>query len=247
MKRGNEELMTRTTGSPIKSPIHPTRALGKFPALSATTTAKIALSMLALALGLAAGCGASRPSKYYQLTVPGDLTPAPNPNPVPITLLIGRLTGPALYRASQIVYSSGGESMGTYEYQRWSEPPTEMIAEVILRQFRASGHYRGVYMLRSDIHGDFLLHGRLYDFKEISASKSNIVARLTMELELRNIKTGTSVWTHFYTHDEPVTGKEVGGVVAALDKNVQQAVAEFRSSLDQYFAEHPPAPPATAP
>src|SRR5271154_155890 len=233
MKRGNEELMTRTTGSPIKSPINLTRALRKFPALSATTAAKITLSMLALAVGLAAGCGASRPSKYYQLTVPGAGAPAANPNPVPITLLIGRLTGPALYRADQIVYSSGGESMGTYEYQRWSEPPTEMIAEVMLRQFRAAGHYRGVYTLRSDIHGDFLLHGRLYDFKEVSGA--TLVGRVSMELELRNIKMGTSVWTHFYSHDEPVTGKEVGAVVAALDKNVQQAVAEFRSSLDQYF------------
>lgn len=205
-------------------------------------TAKITLSILALAVGLMAGCGAARPSKYYQLTVPGDLAPAANPNPVPITLLIGRLTGPALYRADQIVYSSGGESMGTYEYQRWSEPPTEMIAEVILRQFRASGHYRGVYTLRSDIRGEFLLHGRLYDFKEVSGAP--IVGRVTMELELRNIRTGTSVWTHFYTHDEPVSGKEVGAVIAALDKNVQQAVAEFRSSLDQYFAEHPPAQPA---
>ena len=168
------------------------RAGRRFSAVRATVPAKTMLAMLALAVGLAAGCGASRPSKYYQLTVPGDLSPAANPNPVPITLLIGRLTGPALYRADQIVYSSGGESMGTYEYQRWSEPPTEMIAEVILRQFRASGHYRGVYTLRSDIRGEYLLHGRLYDFKEVSVSKSNIEARVTMELELRNIKTGTA-------------------------------------------------------
>jgi len=241
MKRGNEELMTRTT-EPHRELPHGGR---KFSALRATTVARITLAVLALGVGLAAGCGASRPSKYYQLTVPGDLSPVANPNPVPITLLIGRLTGPALYRADQIVYSSGGESMGTYEYQRWSEPPTDMIAEVILRQFRASGHYRGVYTLRSDISGDFLLHGRLYDFKEVSGA--TIVGRVTMELELRNIKTGTSVWTHFYTHDEAVTGKEVGAIVAALNKNVQQAVAEFRASLDQYFTEHPPAPPTTAP
>ena len=206
--------MTRTSGSPINL----TRALRKFPVLSATTAAKITLSILALAVGLAAGCGASRPSKYYQLTVPGDGAPAANPNPVPITLLIGRITGPALYNADQIVYSTGGESMGTYEYQRWSEPPTQMIAEVMLRQLRASGHYRGVYTLRSDIHGEFLLHGRLYDFKEISASKSNTVARLTMELELRNIKTGTSVWTHFYTHDEPVTGKRLARLLPPSTK-----------------------------
>ena len=205
-------------------------------------TTEITLWMLALAVGLTTGCATARPSKYYQLTVPGNMVPTADSSPIPITLLIGRLTAPALYREDQIVYSSGGESMGTYEYQRWSEPPAEMIAEVMLRQFRASGHYQGVYTLRSDIRGDFLLHGRLYDFKEVSGSP--LVARVTMELELRNIKTGTTVWAHFYTHDEPSNGKEVGAVVAALDKNVQQGIAEFRASLDQYFVEHPPAQPA---
>jgi ABC-type uncharacterized transport system auxiliary subunit len=233
--------MTRTTEPPMQLP----RAAGKFSALRATTAGKIALAMLALAAGLAAGCGASRPSNYYQLTVPGDLAPAANPNPVPVTLLIGRLTGPALYSADRIVYSTGSESMGLYEYQRWAEPPTQMISEVLLRQLRASGHFRGVYMLRSDIRGEFVLTGRLYDFKEVSGA--TLVGRVTMEVELRNIKAGISVWSHFYTHDEPVTGKEVGAVVAALDKNVQQAVAEFRGSLDQYFAEHPPTQPTTAP
>jgi ABC-type uncharacterized transport system auxiliary subunit len=238
MKRGNEELMTRT----MEPSVELMRASRKPSAVRTTVTAKTMLAMLALAVGLAAGCGASRPSNYYQLTVPGDSAPAANPNPVPVTLLIGRLTGPALYHADQLVYSSGGESMGLYEYQRWAEPPTQMISEVLLRQLRAAGHYRGVYMLRSDIHGDFLLTGRLYDFKEVSGAP--IVGRVTMEMELRNIKAGISVWSHFYSHDEPASGKEVGAVVAALDKNVQQAIAEFRASLDQYFAEHPPAQPA---
>lgn len=210
-----------------------------------TSSAKMTLSVLVLAVSFAAGCGAARPSKYYQLTVPGDMAPAANANPVPVTLLIGRLTAPALYREDQIVYSSGGESMGTYEYHRWAEPPTEMIAEIMLRQIRASGRYRGVYSLRSDIHGDFLLHGHLYDFKEVSASGE--AARVTMELELRNIKTGTTVWTHFYSHDEPAASKAVDAVVAALDKNVQQGITECRASLDEYFAAHPPAPAQAAP
>jgi ABC-type uncharacterized transport system auxiliary subunit len=96
--------------------------------------------------------------------------------------------------------------------------------------------------LRSDIHGDYLLHGRLYDFKEVSGSSE--VARVTMELELRNVKTATSVWTHFYSHDEPTAGKNVDAIVAALDKNVQQGIAESLASLNEYFAAHPPAPPA---
>src|SRR5579863_9229218 len=213
MKRGNSELMTSLT----ELPTNPARAVRE-----RRVFRNLSLCLLALAVSLAAGCGAARPSKYYQLTIPGDLAPAANPNPVPVTLLIGRITGPALYREDEIVYSSGGEGMGTYEYHRWAEPPTEMIAEIMLRQLRASGHYRGVYALRSDIHGDFLLHGRLYDFKEVSGLSE--VARVTMELELRNVKTATTVWTHFYSHDEPTAGKTVDAVVAALDKNVQQGI-----------------------
>lgn len=164
------------------------------------------------------------------------------PNPLPITLLIGRITAPALYREDQIVYSTGGESMGTYEYHRWAEPPTEMIAEIILRQLRSSGRYRGVYALRSDIHGDFVLHGRLYDFKEVSGSSE--VGRVTLELELRDLKSGTPAWSHFYSHDEPAASKDIGAIVAALDHNIQQGISECRTSLEQYFAAHPPAPAA---
>lgn len=211
----------------------------------ARASRRIAIAVFALGALFVAGCGGARPSKYYQLTIPGNMTPVANANPLPITLLVGRITGPALYREDQIVYSSGGESMGTYEYHRWAEPPTEMIAEIILRQLRSSGRYAGVYALRSDIHGDFLLHGRLYDFKEVSENSE--AGRVTLELELKNIKTGTTVWTHFYSHDEPAPSKDVSAVVAALDKNVQQGIAECRASLDEYFSAHPPAPsPSTA-
>jgi len=207
-----------------------------------TNSTKLALGLLAVSLAafLAAGCGAARPSKYYQLTVPGDAAPAVDPNAFPVDLLIGRITAPELYREDQIVYSSGGENMGTYEYQRWAEPPIEMIQEVLLRQLRGSGRFRNVNLMRSDVHGDFLLHGHLYDFKEVDAGSP--VARVTIELELRDIKTGKTVWTHFYSHDEPAAEKDINAVVAALDHNIQQGIAQGRASLEQYFAAHPPAP-----
>ncbi|HKV25810.1 MAG TPA: ABC-type transport auxiliary lipoprotein family protein [Candidatus Acidoferrum sp.] len=193
-------------------------------------------------VSLASGCGAARPNQYYQLTVPGSFAPAPNPNAVPVTLLIGRISGPAIYREDQIVYSGGGEGMGLYEYHRWVEPPTEMVQEILLRQFRASGDFRGVYALRSDAQGDYLLHGRLYDFKEVSGSP--LSGRVSIELELRNVKTHAVVWTHYYSHDEPASEKSVGAVVSALDKNLHQGVEEALAGVKQYFETHPPAPAA---
>jgi ABC-type uncharacterized transport system auxiliary subunit len=198
--------------------------------------------MFALTALLSSGCGAARPIKYYQLTVPGDLAPATDPSPFPITLLVGPLTGSHLYREDHIIYSMPGENMGMYESQRWAEPPTEMMQDVLFRELRASGRYRTVNTLRSNARGDFILQGRLYDFKEVSANP--LVARVAVEYELRETKSGATVWSHYYSHDEPAGGKDVSAVVAALDRNVQGIAAQIKVGLEQYFTEHPPTPAA---
>ena len=192
-----------------------------------------------LCVWLAAGCGAARPSKYYELTVPGNSGADPAGDAFPVTIVMGPLLSSHLYREDRIVYGSNAEAMGTYEYQRWAEPPTEMIQDVLLRALRASGRYRSVYAQHSSIRGDYLLHGELYDFKEITGSAMS--ARLVLELELRDTRSGNTVWTHLYNHDEPVSGKDVSAVVTALDHNVQRATNEFTASLTQYFSAHPPA------
>src|SRR6266853_962976 len=195
---------------------------------------------------LLVGCGAARPAKYYQLTVPKEAAADPPGDPLPVTILMGPIMSSHLYREDRIVYSSSGENMGTYEYQRWVEPPTEMIQDVLFRTLRSSGRYSAVHAQRSSVRGDYLLHGRLYDFKEISGSPMS--ARLSLDLDLRDTKTGATVWTHIYSHDEPVSGKAVSAVVAALNRNVQRATNEFSASLNQYFSAHPPAaPPSPAP
>ncbi len=192
------------------------------------------ISLAALVAGLLTGCGAARPSKYYQLTVPGEASTVTQHATYPVSLLLGPLRASHLYREDHIVYSSASESMGTYEYQQWAEPPTEMLVEVLLRELRTSGKFKAVDILRSNSRGDYILYGRLYDFKEISGPP--LMARLTMDLELRDSKTDAIVWTHFYSHDEPVSAKNVPAVVAALDRNAQRAMDEVKSSLEQYFS-----------
>jgi ABC-type uncharacterized transport system auxiliary subunit len=197
---------------------------------------KFIFPALMLCLGILDGCGAARPSKFYELTLPDDKTPGADPPPFPVTLLLGPITTSHLYRDDHIVYSSNGEAMGTYEYQRWAEPPSEMIGDVLLRELQKSDRYQHVYSLRSDARGDYVLRGHLYDFREITGS--GLAARVAFEFELRNTKTGSAVWSHSYSHDEPVKGKDVSAVVAALDRNVQSGLSELIGGLDQYFSGH---------
>jgi len=195
------------------------------------------LGPFVLIVGMLTGCGAARPVKYYQLTVPTDAGDVEKAGAVPVRLLLGGMVTSHLYREDRIVYGNGPEQLGTYEYQRWAEPPAEMIQEVLLRELRATGHYRAVHVRRSNVTGDFAIRGRLYDFKEVEGGATS--ARVTLELEMRDLKTGATVWNHYYTHDEPASGKDVPAIVAALDKNVQRGVKEIVGSLDQYFASHP--------
>ena len=192
----------------------------------------LAVAVMASAL---CSCGAARSSKYYELTIPSLANSPPAAQLYTITLLIAPITASHLYRGDRVVYATGSE-MGTYEYQRWAEPPTEMMEAMLLRELRASGRYRGVHAQTSSASGDYLIRGHLYDFKEVSGS--TLLARVTVELELRELRTGTTVWAHFYTHDEPVARKDISEVISALDRNVQQGVNEFAASLDQYFGAH---------
>jgi ABC-type uncharacterized transport system auxiliary subunit len=195
---------------------------------------KFIFPALMLCLGILNGCGAARPSKFYQLTLPNDKTPGADPVPFPVTLLLGPITTSHLYRDDHIVYTSNGEAMGTYEYHRWAEPPSEMISDVLLRELQESERYQHVYSLRSDSRGDYVLRGHLYDFREISGN--GLAARVAFDFELRDSKTGTTVWNRSYSHDEAVNGKDVSAVVAAMDRNVQSGLREVLEDLDKYFS-----------
>jgi ABC-type uncharacterized transport system auxiliary subunit len=196
---------------------------------------KAGVIALAITVATICGCGTVPQTKYYQLKPPSQTTAASNP--LPITLLVGPLKASHLYREDRLVYSTDSEEMGTYDVHRWAAPPTQMIQELLWRSLRASGQYNSVLLLSSSSHGDFLLEGNLYDFKEVSGS--SLVARASLELELRDMKTGAIVWTHAYAHDEPVGSKTVPAVVAALDQNAQEFVSDAEASLGAYFAAHP--------
>jgi len=45
-----------------------------------------------------------------------------------------------------------------------------MISDVLLRELQVSERYQHVYSLRSDSRGDYVLRGRLYDFREITGN-----------------------------------------------------------------------------
>lgn len=192
----------------------------------------------ALAILLAssvAGCGGSRPIKYYVL----DAGPAPAISAapqVPVTLLVSRVTAAHLYRDDRLVYGSNDVQLGTYEYERWAEPPAGMMEDLVIKTLRASGSYRSVSRIASNLRGDYIVRGQLFALDEVQSN--GLAARFSFQMELYDSKSGTTVWSSSYTHDEPVSGKTVSAVVEAMDRNVKSGLTQLTGQLNQFLASH---------
>lgn len=185
-------------------------------------------------LGLA-GCGSPRPIKYYQVTYPTKSVVAQDA--INTTLMVRTFEASHLYLDDKMVYGFDSPEMGTYEYHRWADPPIEILRNALVRGLRSSGRFKAVYTLRADPDGRFIVAGHLYDFKEVDGAA--IVARLSYEVRLRDRKSGTTVWEHSYTYDEPAAEKSVPAFVAAMDRNVRRSVQEVQAGLEEYFRAHP--------
>jgi ABC-type uncharacterized transport system auxiliary subunit len=190
-----------------------------------------------------AACGAAHHVHYYVIDA-GPMTAAPASPQVPVTILVARITSTHLYRDDRLVYGSGPVELGTYEYERWSESPVDMVQDLVLASLRSTNEFGSVARVGSNQRGNFILRGHLNSLYEVD--KPSLEARFSLELELVDIKSGMTVWSQTYSHDEAVSGKSVVDVIEAMDKNVHGGIQELTSGIAQYFASHPVAAAASS-
>lgn len=190
--------------------------------------------LLAIAGGLAAaGCVASRPVHYY--TIQPASRSSNQGKPGGLVLLVGNVATPEALQDGRIRYRSGINTAGAYEYHRWTERPSSMVRDSLVRALRASGKYQRVLESSSLAIGDYLVRGKLYEFQEVDSDRS-IETRIALQVELVDRKTNRSVWDHTSEREEPVNGKTVADVVQSLDRNLQQIVSETAVEIDRFLA-----------
>jgi ABC-type uncharacterized transport system auxiliary subunit len=185
---------------------------------------------------LAAGCASAKSPRYYRLNLAPVATQSITA-PFQVSLLVGRLTAPRILRDDRVVYGMSDVEMGVDEYHRWTEPPTEMMEDLLVQQLRHSGQYKSVQRISSTARGDYLLRGHLSSLNEVD-DPAGIKARFNIQLELFDQKSGSVVWTGSYSHDEPVGKKSVTAVVESLQKSVNAGIGQLTAGLAQYFSSH---------
>jgi ABC-type uncharacterized transport system auxiliary subunit len=190
--------------------------------------------IFALSVSLS-GCAKSKPIHFYTVGFP--VAPALSTSAHPLPLLVGSIGGADIYRNTPIVYRIGTNEIGAYQYSRWVEPPVGFVKDKLIRILSASGDYESVTSLGSNPNGQFVVRGKLDEFSEVDGA--NITGLVSMEFELYDRKSGKILWTHFYSHSEPVQSKDISAVVAALDTNLDRGLKEVAAGLSQYFSANP--------
>ena len=109
-----------------------------------------------------------------------------------------------------------------------------MIQNFLIRLLRSSGRYPSVDIQRSGLQTDYIVGGRIYEFAEVD--KPEIHTRVSIEIELRDAKSGRIVWSRPYKQEDAVRGKEVPDVVDSLDQNLKRGLAEIVADLNQYLS-----------
>jgi ABC-type uncharacterized transport system auxiliary subunit len=194
------------------------------------TAAALAAGLLMLTL--LSACGKEHPIHYYAINRPS-VTEAPAKPDGPV-LLVGRIATLEALQDGRIRYRAGSNEAGAYEYHRWTERPDSMIRDLLVQRLRATGHYAEVQETASSTVGDYLIHGKLYEFSEVD--EPGIQTRISLQLEVVARKTGHVVWSRTFNRNQPVQGKTMNDVVSSLDHNLQQVIADSASAIDSFLS-----------
>ena len=190
-------------------------------------------SLLWLSLVVAtAGCVSTRPIHYYTIEPP---SASPGQGKADgLVLLVGNIATPESLQDGRIRYRRGANEAGAYEYHRWAERPSSMIRESLVRTLRASGKYRRVLEASSSAIGDYLVRARLHEFGEVD--NASIQTKVSLHVELVDMKTNRSVWDGRVEREEPVSGKTVPDVVQSLDRNLRHVANDIAAELDKFLS-----------
>jgi ABC-type uncharacterized transport system auxiliary subunit len=68
-----------------------------------------------------------------------------------------------------MVYRPTSYQTGTYHYHRWFVNPGQLVTDFLLRAFRHSALFKGIFAYDSTVKTRFQLEGAVEDFQEVDA------------------------------------------------------------------------------
>lgn len=200
-------------------------------------TRLVRVALCCAVLGPLAGCLSFVPS----MPVPRDFLleyppPVVSGECLPVTLRVAPVRAAAIYDREPIAYSSGPYRIGYYYYHRWVTAPSQMLTDLLARDFMASGLYRAVQVGPSVLAADYQLDVRI-DRLEERIQDEQCTAVIVLRATLQNLQGRSAepvALQRRYEESEPVPCKRPAELPAALSRALQRIATALQ--LDVYQA-----------
>lgn len=174
------------------------------------------------------GCFSSSPGKIYlQIHLEEGTAPAAR---FEKSLLIDRIIVDDLYDDFRILYRLSPYEVNYYTLNFWAEKPSKMIHDSLAHYFAARNIFPKVTLNPVKDEADWILRCTLHRIEEIDAETA-WAARLAMDFEIAEAKTGTVLAVRHFDRREPLTKKNVAELPVVLSRILAEELAALFAEL----------------
>jgi ABC-type uncharacterized transport system auxiliary subunit len=139
---------------------------------------------------------------------------------------------------ARILYRISAVELGYYDYDRWGEPPGEMVTRAFMRGLSASHLFSGI--LRGEKYPqssfDWILTGTLERFEEDHTTEP-AAAHIRVNLEIYRADSYTRIWKRSLEAREALEGDSAENLVLAMNKALGRILIEAKAEMERILTE----------
>jgi ABC-type uncharacterized transport system auxiliary subunit len=140
-------------------------------------------------------------------------------------------TAATRYR-DRILYRLSEVEIGFYEYDRWVEPPEEMVTRMVGSMVRASGLFRQVVAADNVQLPAWILSAELTRFDEVRL-RENSRAECWLRVELRRARDEQLLWSEVISAAVPFAAETPEALAQAMRRAVRQVALRLITGLEK--------------
>jgi uncharacterized lipoprotein YmbA len=177
-----------------------------------------------------AGCGKVRYPATYLLNLPPQVAhTAPSVGALgPVAIREFRC--PEYLCEGRIVYRSGPEEVGFYEYHRWAMNPRQAITQYLEDSLRAQPLFESVAVHERGSEPAFVLSGNIERLEEVDQGR-DVRAVCTISAQLLDARTRSVVWSRTASETVAVEQRNIVGIVSSLSAAARTAADRLLASM----------------
>jgi len=179
-----------------------------------------------------AGCGSVRYPANYVLNFPPPVLRAVPSNGTLGPVAVREFGCPEYLCEGRIVYRSGPEEVGFYEYHRWAMNPRQAITEYVVDSLHAQSLFKSVAVHERAAEAAYVLSGSIDRLEEVDQGREVRVV-CTISAQLLETRTRSVVWSHTASETVLVEKRDMRGVVSSLSVAARTAADRLLQSITE--------------